>query len=199
MTKKEIDYYPEIANRFKSYLKSFLGDNFQIAFSYNKSLRSLITDIETELNCRTCFHGEYVPNLLLDILMGVKNIPHDRISLVLLEVKYSLNLSLKDFSQLVGYLQVAKSIKVGILFLVSKSPGSSTLSNELSDILNTGSLPLEWRVVLNELGKDRDYAFKAGICYYQPGDGIDFIDPHHRRGFSSFDNLADFIKEDLNR
>ena len=39
---KEIDFYEEFANKFIKYLQGYLDDSFEIAYSQNKSLDSMI-------------------------------------------------------------------------------------------------------------------------------------------------------------
>ena len=113
----EISYYNGISTKFKSILECHLPEGSKVAFSYNQPLPRMIEELERETKCQTVFNGTYVPNLQLDILLGIK-LPRARtLDLVLIEVKYLYNLSLTHFSQLAGYLQVAKFIRTGLLLL----------------------------------------------------------------------------------
>ena len=116
---KETDFYHEISEKFRRYLLSYLPENSQIEFSYNKLLPQMVAEIEEKFNYKSHFSEKYIPSLKLDILFGIKT-PNEEIKFILFEVKYLNQLALAEFSQLIGYLQVAKEIKIGILLLVTK-------------------------------------------------------------------------------
>ncbi len=189
---KEIDFYPEICIKFKNYLEAYFPEGTEISYSYNKSLPLLIDDIQTELGCKSEISNNYIPKLKLDILFGIKQKDSTKISFVLLEVKHLNQLGLAEYSQLVGYLQVAKDIKLGVLFIVLKPKSSSPLSNDFHEILRTNNLPMEWKVILDKSKKNKD--FKAGISYYVPNNGIEWIDTSELNGISSFAELAESMK-----
>lgn len=189
---KEIDFYPEICEKFKYYLESYFPENTEISYSYNKTLPQLIDDIENELSCKSEISNKYIPKLKLDILFGIKQKDKKKISFVLLEVKHLNQLGLAEFSQLVGYLQVAKDIKFGVLFIVLKPKSSSPLSNDFHEIIRTNNLPMEWKVILDKNKDTKD--FKSGISYYVPNNGIEWIDTREINGISSFEELSSLIK-----
>ena len=163
---KEIDFYPEICNKFKKYIISYFPKGTEISYSYNKSLPQLVDEIEKELGHKSSLSEKYIPKLKLDILFGVKLADSENIVFILLEVKDLTQLGLSEYSQLVGYLQVAKDIKLGILFIVLKPKSTSPLSNDFHEIIRTNNLPMEWKVLLDKNKNERD--FKTGISYYVP-------------------------------
>lgn len=188
---KEIDFYAEICEKFKNYLVSYFPDGTNIAFSYNKTLPQLIHDIENKIGQKSKLSDRYIPKLKLDILFGVKPKYSADISFILLEVKHLSQVGLADHTQLVGYLQVAKDIKLGVLFLVVKPQSISPLSNDFREIIRTKNLPMEWRVIF---GNNEERDFKAGISYYVPNNGIEWIDTSDLNGISSFEDIADLMK-----
>ncbi len=109
-----------------------------------------------------------------------------------MEVKHLNQLGLAEYSQLVGYLQVAKDIKLGVLFIVLKPKSTSPLSNDFYEIIRTNNLPMGWKVILDKNKDTRD--FKAGISYYVPNNGIEWIDTKELNGISSFEELAELMK-----
>lgn len=187
---KEIDFYPEISEKFKKYLLSYLPPNTQIEFSYNKTLPRMIEEIEGKLNCKSHLSNKYTPALQLDILLGVL-LPNKEIQFVLFEVKYLNQLSLADFSQLVGYLQVAKEIKYGISFLVTKSLNPNILSNDFAEIILMKKLPMKWTLQIEEDFTQKQYEFETGICYLVPDNGIDWKNTEDICGIYSFDDLSE--------
>lgn len=188
----EIDFYPELCEKFKNYLLSYLPDESKIAYSYNKTLPLMLSEIHQQLKEQIIIAEQYVPTLKLDILLAVK-VPNKDVRLILFEVKYLNQLSLADFSQLVGYLQVAKGIEIGILLLVTKSPTKNALSNDFSDIVLMENLPMEWTLIVKEMEINNEYTFKVGICYYVPYNGIEWINTKKLAGISSFNALANLI------
>ena len=69
---KEIDFYPEICEKFKKYTILYFPENTKVAYSYNKTLPQLIGDIEKELGQKSDLSYRYIPKLKLDILFGIK-------------------------------------------------------------------------------------------------------------------------------
>ncbi len=189
---KEIDFYPEICNGFSKYLESYLPKNSKIFFSFNKLLPQMIDEIESKAGIQSKSSSVYIPKLKLDILFGIKIPNKIELVYILLEVKYLNQLSLADYSQLIGYLQVAKNIIFGILFLVIKPNSINSLSNDLQEILRTQNLPMEWKMHINKNIRD-EYHFKTGISYYVPLNGIDWVNTNDVQGISSFKELADLI------
>jgi hypothetical protein len=185
---KEVEFYPEICAKFAKYLISYLPDESKIHFSYDKLLPQMIDEIETKFNQKSS-SPVYVPKLKLDILFGIKIIPNDKITYLLFEIKYLKQLGLAEYSQLVGYLQVAQNIKLGILLLVIKGNTVSRLSNDFQEIIRTQNLPMQWKVVIeNEFQTENN--FKTGICYYIHNNGFGWIDCNDINGISSFEELA---------
>lgn len=191
---KEIDFYPEICKKFKDYLTSYFPSGTEISYSYNKSLPQLIEEIEQELGLKSKLSEKYVPKLKLDVLFGIKLVNSNDIAFILLEVKHLTQLGLSEYSQLIGYLQVAKDIKFGVLFIVLKPKSTSPISNDFHEIIRTNNLPMEWKVLFNKNKDTRD--FKTGISYYVPNNGIEWVDTNELNGISSFDELAKLLLDE---
>ena len=184
----EVDFYPEICQKFANHLISYLSSDSEIHFSYNKFLPQMIDEIETKFNQKS-FSSVYIPKLKLDILFGIKTKNSDKITYLLFEVKYLKQLGLAEYSQLVGYLQVAENIRLGILLLVIKENTVSGLSNDFHEIIRTQNLPMDWKIVIKN-GLRSDNNFKTGICCYTPNNGFEWIDVRDIYGISSFEELA---------
>lgn len=190
---KEIDFYNEFSIRLSSYLESYLSEDIRFAYSYNKSLDSMIDELSNKLDIAVDFNGEYVPKLKLDILFGFRK--NDSTSLVLFEAKYLKQLALKDYSQLTGYLQVAKNIKIGISLLIVKGTSPNKLSNDFNEIIQLNNLPMEW--TQEQTIDSRKNSFITGIMYYQPNNGINWIETKKLNGISSFEDFAREIEKTL--
>lgn len=188
----EISYYKEFAEKFTTYLISYLGTNFKIYYSFNKNLDSMIQDLEQQSNIVISKGDDYIPKLKLDICFAIINNSND-VKLILIEAKYLNQLSLKDYSQLVGYLQVAKNISLGLLLLIQKGHSSNKLSNDFQEIVSLKKLPMDWILNLKSIGEE--HHFKTGIISYIPGNGIDWIGTKDLNGISSFEELITQIKE----
>jgi hypothetical protein len=115
----EISYYKEFVEKFTTYLISYLGNDYRIYYSLNKNLDSMVEDLEQQSTVIISTDDTYIPKLKLDICFAIINKTND-VKLILIEAKYLNQLSLKDYSQLVGYLQVAKNISLGLLLLIQK-------------------------------------------------------------------------------
>ncbi|NOX46747.1 MAG: hypothetical protein GXO89_07195 [Chlorobi bacterium] len=190
---KEIDFYPEICEKFSQYLMAYLPLSSEIKYSYNKLLSQMIAEINRKFEISDNGKTDYIPKLKLDILFGIKNKKANDITYILLEVKHLSQLGLSEYSQLAGYLQVAQIIKLGVLFLVMKPQSKIALSNDFNEIIRTGNLPMKWRVLLNKQTNSKSLDFKTGICYYIPNNGIEWINTSDVEGISSFDALANEI------
>lgn len=188
---KEIDFYEVFANKFIKYLEGYLDDSFEIAYSQNKSLDSMIAEVCDLLKVSNPFPDEYIPKLKLDILFGIKQA--NKIHFILVEAKYLTQLSLKDYSQLTGYLQVAKNIGTGLLLLIVKGTSPNKLSSDFGEILKLNKLPMDWKVTV----KNTEYDFKTGIITYLPGNGINWIETNNINGISDFEQLVEIITDDF--
>ncbi len=188
---KEIDFYGEFAEKFNKYLNGYLDDSFEIAYSHNKALDSMINEVCESFNLPTPFPNEYIPKLKLDILFGIKKF--NKVHFILIEAKYLTQLSLKDYSQLTGYLQVAKNIGTGLLLLIVKGTSPNKLSSDFGEILKLNKLPMDWKMIV----KDEAFEFKSGILTYQPGNGINWINANNVNGISDFEELVEIIRNDF--
>lgn len=187
----EISYYKEFAEKFKTYLTSYLGKDSKIYFSFNKTLDNMIEDLEQQSNIIISKSDIYIPKLKLDICFAIIN-PISEVKLILIEAKYLSQLSLKDYSQLVGYLQVAKNISIGLLLLIQKGHSSNKLSNDFQEIVRLKKLPMDWIINLKSFGEE--HKFKTGIISYIPSNGIDWINTKELNGISSFEELVNEIR-----
>jgi hypothetical protein len=187
----EISYYKEFAEKFTTYLSSYSGKDFRIYYSLNKNLDSMVEDLEQQSNVIISADGTYIPKLKLDICFAIIN-KTDNVKLILIEAKYLNQLSLKDYSQLVGYLQVAKNISLGLLLLIQKGHSSNKLSNDFQEIVSLKKLPMDWILNLKSIGEE--HHFKTGIISYIPSNGIDWVNTKELYGISSFEELVTQIK-----
>lgn len=185
--KYEIHYYPELCEKLGRYLIDQLGDSYKISFSQNKQLGLMVNEICHDLGVAR--PDEYFPALKTDIAFGVKK-PDESVVFCLIEVKRAKSLALMNFSQLVGYMQVAKHIKIGLLILVNEgNVGRSPLSTDFSSIIDIGQLPSDWRMITKNSGETFD--FTTGICMYTVNNGIDWIPTDSCSGIS---NWSSFVK-----
>ena len=190
---KEIDFYPEICEKFSNYLLTYLPEFSEIKYSYNKSLPQMIFEIEEQFDVNNQEDANYIPKLKLDILFGIKSKESEKITYILLEVKYLNQLGLSEYSQLSGYLQVAQNIKIGVLFLVMKPKSNSALSNDFNEIIKTHNLPMKWKMLIDNKLNKKQLDFKTGISYYVPNNGIEWINTVDIDGISSFEELSSEI------
>jgi hypothetical protein len=186
----EIDYYEEFSRKFSEYLKSYLNNSFSVYYSFNKTLDSIIAELEQLSGLKLSDGTTYIPKLKVDIVFAICSL-NTLPKLILFEAKYLNKLSLKDYSQLVGYLHVAKSIDLGLLLLIQKGPSVNKLSSDFQEIVRLKKLPMDWMINLKKI--DEIYEFKTGIINYIPGNGIDWIDTSDINGISSFDELAKIL------
>lgn len=186
--KYEIAYYPEICTKFGKYLNDVFEGLNKYAYSQNKQLNLMIEEIHTELEIKKS--DLFYPPLKTDIAFGVE-FPNDQLSPFLIEVKRGKTLSLIDYSQLIGYLQVARHIRVGILMLVNEGSRASQLSNDFKDLIDIQQLTFDWTMTSNTTGEIS--SFRTGICVYTPGNGIDWIDSRHSNGISDWVTLRSIL------
>ncbi len=189
---KEIDFYPLIAEKFKKDLSTRLqACNYSLEFSYKPFLPDQVKELSSKLDVKL-FGDDHIPGIKTDILMAVKSEKTKRHVLTLFEVKYSASLTLMDFSQLAGYLQVAKKIRYGLLCLVEKGPSSPALSGDFSDFIRLHSLSLDWRLFFDRLS-GKQFSFKVGICRMIPNDGVKWVRTEHVNGIVGYEGLIDEI------
>lgn len=189
--RKETDFYPEVCEKLAKYLSTYLGHEY-FAFSMNGNLANLVFQIHEKLGVP--LSQTYFPELKVDILFGIK-LGETKISFCLVEVKKGSSLTLIHFSQLVGYMQVAKHVKVGLLLLVNDGSGTSPLSSDFSTIIDTGNLPADWKTVLRRTGES--FSFKAGICTYLVNNGIEWISSESCYGISDWKTLIKSLTSDF--
>ena len=183
----EVSFYEEFSRKFSQYLSSYLGTSFKVFYSCNNTLDKLISNLEIACGIKIEPNNVYIPKLKLDIVFAIcKENQNPR--LILIEAKYLHQLSLKDYSQLVGYLQVAKTIDLGLLLLIQKGATSNKLSNDFLEIVRLQKLPMNWMMNLQQINKT--HSFKTGIISFIPSNGIDWLDTKETNGISSFEELT---------
>lgn len=191
MLQNEISYYEEFAKKFSQYLSSYLSVDYSVFYSCNKTLDFIVSDLEKQSGITIKEEGAYVSKLKVDIVFSIIN-PDKKVRLILIEAKYLNQLSLKDYSQLVGYLQVAKTIDLGLLLLIQKGISPNKLSNDFQEIIRLKKLPMDWYIDIRKI--NQQYNFKTGIINYIPAGGIDWINTADINGISSFEELAEILK-----
>lgn len=187
----EISFYKEFSNKFSQYLNTYLGDNYSVYYSCNKTLDFIVSDLESQSGIAIKEPGTYIPKLKVDIVFSIIN-PNQKVRLILIEAKYLSQLSLKDYSQLVGYMQVAKTIDLGLLLLIHKGMSTNKLSNDFQEIVRLKKLPMDWCIDTKKINER--YSFKTGIISYLPAGGIDWVDTADINGISSFEEIAAILK-----
>ena len=191
MIQNEISYYEEFSKKFSQYLNTYLGENYSVFYSCNKTLDFIVSDLENQSGITIKEEGTYIPKLKVDIVFSIIN-SDKKVRLILIEAKYLSQLSLKDYSQLVGYLQVAKTIDLGLLLLIQKGMSPNKLSNDFQEIVRLKKLPMDWFIYMKIINEQ--YNFKTGIINYLPAGGIDWIDTADINGISAVEELADMLK-----
>lgn len=187
----EISFYEEFSKKFSQYLTTYLGEKYKVFYSCNNTLDNLISNLENSCGQKIRPDNVYIPKLKLDIVFAIcsDNRPP---KLILIEAKYLHQLSLKDYSQLVGYLQVAKTIDLGLLLLIQKGASINKLSSDFQEIVRLKKLPMDWVIDLKQFNETHN--FKTGIISFVPNNGIDWLDTKDISGISSFDELAINLK-----
>ncbi len=186
----EISFYEEFSKKFSQYLTTYLGKDYNVFYACNNTLDNLVGNLEKACKMNIKPQNVYIPKLKLDIVFAICSEDKNP-RLILIEAKYLHQLSLKDYSQLVGYLQVAKSIDLGLLLLIQKGASYSKLSNDFQEIVRLKKLPMDWMVNLKQFNEIHN--FKTGIISYVPNNGIEWLDTKELCGISSFDELKEYL------
>ncbi len=192
---REQDFYPKLCEIFSENLLEYLPRGSRIVYSYDKSLNIMVSEIQNKLESEDDDFGEYIPKLKIDILFGIKIPDRSKTRYILFEVKYLNQLNLSHLSQLVGYLQVTKNIKHGILLLVAKDYAGNQVSNDFKELIQMRYIPMDWKLTFSELEVSPTYSFKTGISWYLPGDGVEWENTADILGITSFEDLANQIIE----
>lgn len=185
---KEVDFYQEIAELVSDWLQVHLPPQMTIAYTHNqrttKNLRAMVRDLEEQLGIGAS--DEYLPELAIDALIGVCS-PEGNVTYVVLEIKYQKAVSLMEFSQLVGYLQMGRHAHTGLLISVVP-PEASAISSSFKREISGGVLPMSWSITPHN--GDEAIDFKAGIVTYPIGGQARFIDAASCGGVSSPEELS---------
>jgi hypothetical protein len=191
--KNERTYYDSLSSIFENELESNLGSDWSVVCVNNTGSANLRTQVN-EICERLKLHqlGGKFPEIFTDLVIGITN-GDGQLRLAKIEVKGpAKNLSLQDYSQLVGYLQVAGLIQVGALLLIEQETIPSPVSGDLKKLINSGRLLVEWDVSSRE--NNRLSSFKTGICSYVPNGLVDWVDLRTMGGISKWSELAQAIK-----
>lgn len=188
---KETETYTDIGNRFKQNIKS-LQPGWEVTFSQDKFLPQMIAEIEHDLGGETDYHGQYIPNLKLDIVLGIKkSSKSSHISIVLLEVKVDA-LTLNHHAQLLGYLVSAPLFKCGILVGVNVGRYSgSCLSDEYQQLLRMKALPMAFHISSSL----SDVTFRTGVVYGQYQGMLNWWGSSEKDAIINFPGLCDCIED----
>jgi hypothetical protein len=182
---KEVDFYEPFALRFKFHISSVLKEGIWVDYACDGYLDTLLRLIQRSTGKELISDNTYIPKLKLDIVFAFGSIKG--VLFLLVEAKYATTLSLVNYSQLLGYLSVAHFIDFGLLLLIRKKVGG-VFSSDLQEILDLGSLPLQWSASYFQNSKQIDY--HCGIVSYTHGNGIDWENTDSINGLSSFHRLA---------
>lgn len=188
---REEDFYITIANIVIRDITKHCPD-YEIVFSQNNYLPEMIREIEEKAGGKTPFHRQYIPKLKLDILFGVKKHGEEEVSLFLFEVKYTSALQLIHFSQLIGYMDVAKKIKVGVLFLVEKGSSSpNLLTDDFSSVIQSGELTMRSRAL--PYNEKTPISRTMGICSWREGAKINWYNTSSMGGITSLQEILAYV------
>ncbi|HEY8781253.1 MAG TPA: hypothetical protein VIM16_06545 [Mucilaginibacter sp.] len=187
----EISHYESFSLKFKQYLDTYLDKSYTSFFSCNNTLDLLVKDLEKQSGLKIKPDNVYIPKLKVDIVFAICKENFSK--LILIEAKLLNQLTLKDYSQLVGYLQVAKSIGIGLLLLIQKSTSINKLSNDFNEIIKLRKLPMNWQIELNSI--TQKHTFKTGLISYIPNNSLDWVNTTEINGISSFEELCSIIYE----
>ena len=189
----ERSHYNALGSIFEIEVRSSLGSDWAVCCVNNtgpSNLRDQVDQICRQLGLP--LSGNLFPAILTDVVLGATN-GDGKLRLAMIEVKGpAKSVGLVDYSQMVGYLQVARRIEVGALLLIEQGAIPSPVSGDLKKLINSGRLLVNWRVSSTAFEEHRN--FNAGICSYVPGGFIDWIDLKSMSGISGWTNLANAIK-----
>ena len=192
---KETDYYGRICQKIELHLSTAIGPDFRVAAADNTTfptLKDQVASICRRLGVKSL--SDQFPQIRTDICFGVLD-RSNNVKFGIIEVKGpAKTVGLAEFSQLIGYLQVAQTIEIGLLLLIVNQLPPSILTADLSDVINTGRLAAKWTVLLGS-DENRRLNYETGICSYEIDGSIDFVNTSGIDGFSSWIGLAKFFRE----
>ena len=146
-------------------------------------MNTMVEELAAKLFCeRPTYYPEIKPDLLVGVNKGGK------LELCLLEVKESNNIGLMDYSQLIGYLSVCRSVKAGLLILVPKKPSNPMFSSDFSKLMETGQVSMCWRE--NSCGSVENNFHKVGLLKYIPSNGFIWENTEKFNGISTLKDMV---------
>ena len=87
MIQNEISYYEEFSKKFSQYLNTYLGEDYSVFYSCNKTLDFIVSDLENQSGITIKEEGTYIPKLKVDIVFSIIN-SDKKVRLILIEAKY---------------------------------------------------------------------------------------------------------------
>jgi hypothetical protein len=192
MSNREIDFYGEVIDRFKSHIEEFLPSNLELVGLHNQlplcgDFGGMMRVLEKRFSVNLRNH--YFPRLKIDALLASKD-QENRIRMIMIEVKYGNPLRLIDYSQLIGYLQIAKVCIGGALVLVADKK-IETISTDFLKVIELRQVDLAWRV--SQPHDDHVYEFKAGLALCDIGNGTHLLDTRNNFGIAEWSEFADLL------
>jgi hypothetical protein len=189
--KREVDHYDEICKLVIDSVSSALPSDWRCAIVNNQScpnLRQQIKNLCAQLKIQDLSLD--FPIVLPDIVLGICD-PQGRLRLAMFEVKGPANsMSLTDYSQMIGYLQSAEKINIGVLLLIESRSTEAPTSTDLQRVIDGGWLLANWTCISNMSG--RSHKYRSGITWYSPGGNIEWASLAPVGGIS---NWSEFLTE----
>jgi hypothetical protein len=191
--KKEVDHYDEICKLIIDSVTSALPSEWNCAIVNNQhfpNLRLQVKNLCSQLEIGDV--SQSFPIVLPDILLGVCD-SESRLRLAMFEVKGPANsMGLTDYSQMMGYLQSAEKINIGVLLLIEARPTEAPTSSDLQRVIDGGWLLADWTCTSNFSGRSNRY--RSGISWYSPGGNIEWASLTAVGGVSNWNEFLDELK-----
>jgi hypothetical protein len=189
--KREVDHYDEISELVIESVRGILPNGWRCAIVNNRqfpNLRLQIKELCSQLDLDDL--SSNFPIVLPDIVLGISD-PQNRLRLAMFEVKGpAKSMGLTDYSQMIGYLQSAEKINIGVLLLIEEKPTDAPTSTDLQRVIDGGWLLADWTCISNWSG--RTHRYRSAITSYSPGGNIDWT---NLSGVGGISNWNEFLEE----
>jgi len=185
--KNEVSTYADVCKKITDALEKKLADRGEVVCSNDGFLGVLLRKNYQALGVEPL--QKFIPSLKVDILISISL--SGNVKNLLVEVKKGSALKLMDFSQLTGYLQVAREIPTGLLLLVNDGAGADFVSRDFNELIASSQLGTFWR--MDFVKNDEFFNFRVGICMYTPGNGVHWVNTKSTNGISSWDDLFESL------
>ena len=195
----ELSHYQGIADRLTPILEQEFGQEYSIEIVHNQTgsgCRNLL-DMANKIRSTFSLAGQTdFPKIDIDMLIGVYNPRVRDLRFSIVEVKDVKAMNSTHYSQLIGYLQVAQLVSVGLLINVV-GPRDAAISAELQSLLSSGQLPLSWKSKYpNQIYDNGEIAssgrvqgFSTGVLSYAPMGAVSFISTPMAWGISDWQDF----------